>query len=151
MMSINSTWLMQNGNRQATAYLAVTYANDSTAKANTTLSVSGNSTLRIPYCKEPVKEIKGFIMCGMRPNTDNSSNLCLLFINNIQLARFRNKVIEQPEVPQPKADSIPSLKPDSAQYDSLRRPANIPVNRPITMGEMNKMRQMKKDLKPISK
>lgn len=154
MMSINSTWLMQNGNRQATAYILITYANDSTYKTYTTLSVTGTSTLRIPYCKLPVKEIKGFVMCGMRPNTDNSNNLCLLFINNIQLARFRNKVVEETaETEQSKADSIPTLKPDSAQYDSLRRPAHIPGNRPITMGEMNKMRQMqmKKDLKPISK
>ena len=153
MMTINATWLMQNGNRQATAYLAVTYANDSTTKAYTTISVTGTSTLRIPYCKEPVKEIKGFIMCGMRPNNDNSNNLCLLFINNIQLARFHNKVIEQPIVPQSQVDSVPTLKPDSAQYDSLRKPVHRPGDRPLTIGEMNKMRQMQmqKDLKPISK
>ena len=153
MMTLNTTWLMQNGNRQATAYLSITYANDSTTKAYTTISSPGTSTLRIPYCKEPVKEIKGFIMCGMRPNTDTSNNLCLLFINNIQLARFRNNNFEQPEVPQVQTDSAMALKPDTAQYDSLRRPAHRIGDRPLTVGEVYKMRQgqMKKDLKPISK
>lgn len=30
MLSMNTTWLMQQGNRQASVYMAVTYANDST-------------------------------------------------------------------------------------------------------------------------
>lgn len=146
MLSFNTTWLMQNGNRQAAAYLAVTYANDSTTKQFATISMTGVNTLRIPYCKERVKEIKGFIMCGMRPSGDAASNLCLMFINNIQLAKFRNKVIEQPVVAEPaKTDSVLAImKPDSAQYDSLRKPVNHPSGRPMTIGEMNKMRQLHK-------
>ena len=37
--------------------MVVTYANDSTTKAFSSISTSGLSTLRIPYCKEPVKQV----------------------------------------------------------------------------------------------
>ena len=158
MMTMNNTWLMQNGNRQAVVYLAITYDNDSTAKQYNTITGSGVTTLRIPYCKEKVKEIKGFVMCGMRPAKDNANNLCLLFVDNIQLYKFRNKLIEQPaaaQTTQIDSTAVRQLKPDSAQYDSLRKPHRI-GERPLTVGEMQKMRKLKdapinKNLKPISK
>jgi len=148
MMSFNTTWLMQNGNRQAVAYLAVTYANDSTTKAFSTISTTGTSTLRIPYCKERVKEIKGFVMCGNRPSTDKVSNLCVMFVNNITLAKFHNKIAAQPEVPQPlQIDSARFIKPDTAKYDSVRRAIPHPGDRALTVGEINRMRQMQQ--KPV--
>lgn len=141
MLSMNTTWLMQQGNRQATVYLAITYANDSTVKQYSTVSSSGNTTLRIPYCKERVKEIKGFVMCGMRPSTDDTNSLCVLFVNNIQLFRFHNKIIEQPVMPQPQRDSIPEMKPDTAQYESQRGPGQHVAGRPLTIGDIQKMRK----------
>lgn len=165
MMTMNTTWLMQNGNRQAVVYLAITYDNDSTAKQYNTITGGGITTLRIPYCKETVKEIKGFVMCGMRPAKDNANNLCLLFIDNIQLYKFHNKLIGMPAAAmtsQPDSSAaVRTLKPDSAQYDSLRKPHRI-GERPLTVGEMQKMRKLKdahklqeppikKNLKPISK
>ena len=158
VLSFNVTWLMQNGNRQASAYMAVTYANDSTTKAYTTISSAGPTTLRIPYCKYRVKEIKGFVMCGLRPGTDQTNNLCLMFIDNIQLAKFHNKVMEQPAVPQQiQMDSVSTHKSDSVmpvspvnhvspdhhvRPDSMPRPMLRPGGRPMTVGELNKMRQM---------
>lgn len=141
MLSMNTTWLMQQGNRQATVYLAITYANDSTVKQYSTVSSSGNTTLRIPYCKERVKEIKGFVMCGMRPSTDDTNSLCVLFVNNIQLFRFHNKIIEQPVMPQPQRDSILEMKPDTAQYESQRGSGQHVAGRPLTIGDIQKMRK----------
>jgi len=141
MLSMNTTWLMQQGNRQATVYLAITYANDSAVKQYSTVSSSGNTTLRIPYCKERVKEIKGFVMCGMRPSTDDTNSLCVLFVNNIQLFRFHNKIIEQPVMPQPQRDSILEMKPDTAQYESQRGPGQHVAGRPLTIGDIQKMRK----------
>jgi hypothetical protein len=141
MLSMNTTWLMQQGNRQATVYLAITYANDSTVKQYSTVSSSGNTTLRIPYCKERVKEIKGFVICGMRPSTDDTNSLCVLFVNNIQLFRFHNKIIEQPVMPQPQRDSILEMKPDTAQYESQRGPGQHVAGRPLTIGDIQKMRK----------
>ena len=152
MMSLNSTWLMQQGNRQASIYLAITYENDSTLKQYSTISTSGPTTLRVPYCKERVKEIKGFMMCGMRPNNDNSSNLCLLFMNDIQLIRFRNKLSDMPaELHQP-ADTMSSPKDEPAQFDTLRKPMRQMGNRPLTIGEIQQMRRLEnKNVKPNSK
>lgn len=152
MMSLNSTWLMQQGNRQASIYLAITYENDSTVKQYSTISTSGPTTLRVPYCKERVKEIKGFMMCGMRPNNDNSSNLCLLFMNDIQLIRFRNKLSDTPaELHQP-ADTMASPKDEPAQFDTLHKPMRQMGNRPLTIGEIQQMRRLEnKNVKPNSK
>lgn len=149
MMSLNSTWLMQQGNRQASIYLAITYENDSTVKQYSTISISGPTTLRVPYCKERVKEIKGFMMCGMRPNNDNSSNLCLLFMNDIQLIRFRNKLSDTPaELHQP-AETMASPKDEPAQFDTLRKPMRQMGNRPLTIGEIQQMRRLEnKNVKP---
>jgi len=79
-------------------------------------------------------------MCGMRPSTDPTSNLCLLFVNNIQLFRFHNKLTNQPVAPQ-QPDSIHELQPDTAQYDSLRRPGRHVAGRPLTIGDIQKMRK----------
>lgn len=152
MLSLNSTWLMQQGNRQAAVYLAITYENDSTVKQYATISMSGPTNLRIPYCKERVREIKGFVMCGLRPSTDNTSNLCLLFVNDIRLFRFRNKLTDMPTAPQQVADTVATLKPDSVQYDSLRKPMREMGSKPLTIGDMQRMRRMEnKNLNPISK
>lgn len=158
MMTMNTNWLMQNGNRQAVVYLAITYDNDSTVKQYNTITGGGITTLRIAYCKEKVKEIKGFVMCGMRPANDNANNLCLLFVDNIQLYKFHNKLIGQPSAAmtsQPDSSAMRPMKPDSAQYDSLRRP-HLEGGRPMTIGEMQKMRRLQDppknmNLKPISK
>ena len=166
VMSFNTSWLMQNGNRQATAYFAVVYENESIAKQYSTISSNGPITMRISYCKLRIKEIKGYVMCGMRPSKENVNNLCLLFVNNIQLIRFHNKLIEEPEAAkQSEADSIPSLNQDTAKSelakpelgrppkiridkpDSLRRPMHriSPTHntseRPLTVGDISKMRQ----------
>lgn len=126
MMSISSTWLMQNGNRQATAYLAVTYENDSTVHQYTTITTSGMSMLNIPYCKERVKEIKGFVMCGMRQSNENTNSLCVLFINNIQFIRFHNKIVETPVSKPSEVDSLKTLAPDTMRHGPLRRPLPPP-------------------------
>lgn len=161
MMSFNTTWLMQNGNRQAVAYLAITYDNDSTTKQYNTISGGGMTTLRIPYCKEKVKEIKGFVMCGMRPaKNDDANKLCLFFVDNIQLYRFHNKLIEEPsaaQASQPDSSAVSQAKPDSARHDSVSKPTIIrPGGRPMTVGEMQQMRKLQeapknKNLKPKSK
>ena len=159
MMTMNTTWLMQNGNRQAVVYLAITYDNDSTTRQYNTISGGGITTLRIPYCKDKVKEIKGFVMCGTRPSKDNASGLCLLFVDNVQLYRFRNKTISQPSAAlslQPDSGVVRQVKPDSVKHDSIRKPKHSIGDKPLTVGDMQKMRKLQeapknKNLKPISK
>jgi hypothetical protein len=136
LMSMSTTWLMQNGNTQATAYVAITYENDSTTRQYTTITTSGNSMLNIPACKERVKEIKGFVMCGMRPTTDRTNNLCLLFINNIQLIRFHHQDLAVPASTQLPANSGVILKPDSMKVDTTRRPLRRIAPRQLNVGDV---------------
>jgi len=143
MLNLNTTWLMQQGNRQAAVYMAITYENDSITKQYATISTSGTTSLRIPYCKERVKEIKGFMMCGMRPSNEEANKLCLLFINNIQLFRLRHKTNPQAvDDPKLKQDTLPAPKQDMIPNDSLRKPLHTISNKPLTVGEMQKMRQV---------
>ena len=52
-------FLAQSGSRNATAYLAVTYENDSVVSASTTANVAGSSTVRLDACDLRAKRIDG--------------------------------------------------------------------------------------------
>lgn len=137
LMTINTTFLVQSGSRYATAYLAVVYENDSVVSQYSTISSSGNTTLRIPQCEKKAKEIKGFIYMAQRQEADNQNDVCLLFLDQIQLARFHQKKGSNPtpvHVEQP--DTI-QTKPDSVQRPVRRlgeRPLPVPDRqiKPIT-------------------
>jgi hypothetical protein len=114
MLAWNSNFLYQSGSKDEVAYIAVKYKNDSVASSVTHFSVDGRSQLRIEGCEEPVKEINGFIYLGQ--GYENTSNLRMLIVSNIQLIRFHKKEHEE-VVPQPQKSVADSL---SQVPDSLR-------------------------------
>ena len=114
MLVWNSDFLYQSGSKDAVAYMAVRYKNDSIVSSVTHFSVNGRSQLRIEGCDEPVKEIKGFIYLGQGYET--TSNMRLLIVSNIQLIRFHKKENEAKE-PEPQKSKVDSL---SQTPDSLR-------------------------------
>lgn len=112
MLVWNSDFLYQSGSKDAVAYMAVRYKNDSIVSSVTHFSVNGRSQLRIEGCDASVKEIKGFIYLGQ--GYENTSNMRMLIVSNIQLIRFHKKEneIKEPEPQKSKADSLSQL-PDS--------------------------------------
>ena len=131
MLAWNSNFLYQSGSKDAVAYLAVKYKNDSVISKVTHFSVDGYSQLRIEGCDEPVKEISGFIYLGQ--GYEVTSTMRMLIVSNIQLIRFHKKeeVEKAPEPQKSEADSL-SLVPDSLRPRHHRlgeRPNNI---QPIT-------------------
>ena len=131
MLAWNSNFLYQSGSKDAVAYMAVKYKNDSIVSTVSHFSVDGRSQLRIEGCDEPVKEINGFIYLGQ--GYENTTSMRMLIVSNIQLIRFHKKEQEEkaPEPQKSVADSLSQI-PDSLRPRHHRlgeRPNNI---QPIT-------------------
>ena len=136
MLAWNSNFLFQSGSKDAVAYMAIKYKNDSIATTVSHFSVDGRSQLRMEGCDEPIKEISGFLYLGQ--GYDNTSAMRMLILSNIQLIRFHKKENEAKE-PEPQKSVTDSLSqvPDSLRPRHHRlgeRPDNIkPTNiQPIT-------------------
>ena len=131
MLAWNSNFLYESGSKDAVAYMAVKYKNDSIVSTVTHFSVDGSTQLRIEGCDEPVKEIKGFVYLGQGYET--SSTMKMLIVSNIQLIRFHKQknVPKEPEPQKSVADSLSEV-PDSLRPRHHRlgeRPNHI---KPIT-------------------
>ena len=139
LMSVNSSYLVQSGSKNATAYLAVVYENDSVISQYANLSSSGNTTLRIPKCNLKAKEIRGFFYMAQRQVSDNQNDICMLFLDQIQLVRFHQK---QDEALTP---SVSVQKPDTVKSsnDSTQRPVRRLGERPLPAPDRN--------IKPITR
>lgn len=116
LLTFTSQYLAQSGSRNANVGLYVTYDNDSVATATSTINVTGNTSLRIPTCSLKVKKIDGFMYMARRDNSDNESDMCLLFLNRIQLMRFhlqndKDKDNTEETKTEVKADLQPAVKP----------------------------------------
>ena len=130
MLAWNSNFLYQSGSKDAVAYMAIRYKNDSIATTVTHFSVDGHSQLRMSGCDENVKEIKGFIYLGQ--GYESTSTMKMLIISDIQLIRF-HKQEEVEKAPEPQKSAADSL---SQIPDSLRprhhRLGERPNIQPIT-------------------
>ncbi len=117
LLTFGSKFLTQSGSRNALAYLAVTYDNDSVVYASSNVSISGGTTVRIAACDKKAKRIDGFFHLSRQTGSDNKSELCMLFIDHVQLMRFhhrkdaKQKEETPPEVSPVRSDSIDSLRP----------------------------------------
>ena len=112
MLAWNSNFLYESGSKDAVAYMAVKYKNDSIVSTVTHFSVDGRTQIRIDGCDEPVKEISGFIYLGK--GYDPTSTMRMLIVTDIQLIRFHKQknVPQEPEPQKSEADSL-SQVPDS--------------------------------------
>ena len=114
MLTWNSSFIYQSGSKDAVAYMAIRYKNDSIASVVTHFSVDGRTQLRMSGCDEPVKEIKGFIYLGQ--GYEPNSTMRMLIISDIQLIRF-HKPEKEDKGPEPQTSVADSL---SQVPDSLR-------------------------------
>lgn len=132
LLTFTSQFLAQSGSRNATVGLAVTYENDSVVSQTSTVSVSGNTTLRLSACNLKAKKIDGFVYMARREQSDNESEMCLLFLNRIQLMRFHHQKVkdEEEEKVEPKADVKDEIKP--ADSINLQKKINNELKPTIT-------------------
>ncbi len=131
LLSFQSDFLYQGGPKDALAYLAVKYDNDSVASSVSHFSVNGNNQMRINACDNRVKEISGFFYLG--DGNDKTPNLRLLLLSHVQLIRFHKQATEEkPAAPEPvsKRDSLKALP------DSLRPKRHRLGERPVIKNDV---------------
>lgn len=94
ILDFSSQFIFQDGMRNGTALIAVTFKNDSVAQQYTQISNSQDYTLTIDDRDSlGIKSIKGFFLLGKdNNNADNSTTLKMMFITNIRLIRMHVKV-----------------------------------------------------------
>ena len=132
LLSFQSDFLYQGGAKDAIAYLAVKYDNDSVCSTVSHFSIDGNNQLRVNSCDNKVKEISGFFYLG--EGFDKSPNLRLLFLSHVQLIRFHQKKSETKQDPVPSATKSDSVK---MVPDSLRPKYHKLGERPTLMKDEN--------------
>ena len=115
MLAFKTDFLYQGGSKDALAYLAMKYENDSIATQVIHFSVSGNTQLRISACDLKVKEVMGFFYLG--EGYEKSTDLKLLFLTDIQLIRFHKKESDKSQKPVLETSKSDSTKmvPDSVR------------------------------------
>ena len=136
LLTFGSRFLAQSGSRNGTAYLSVTYENDSVVTASIPINITGGSTLRMPACNLKAKRLDGFFYMSRRDVTDNESEVCILLLNHIQLMRFHHKETAE-EKDQPQAPVAVPEKEDSTTTDSLKPRARRLGERPMIQPKSN--------------
>lgn len=132
MFTFMTNYLFQQGTKDATAYIDVKYSNDSIASFSTSISVSGQSQLRVMECsKHDIKLIRGFIY--LNRGNDESETVKLMFIDNIQFVRFHknesNSNAQDSSTP-PAAPRRDDMRPISGGIHPLRTSDTVaPVKR----------------------
>lgn len=134
LFTFGSTYLMQSGSRNATAYLAVTYENDSVVTATANITSSGGTTLRLAACDQKAKRLDGYVYMPRREHSQNTSEMCLLMLDHIQLMRFhhRQEAAEKKETPVAapvKADTTDSVKPPVRRLGQMNPQVKPTINR----------------------
>lgn len=89
-LTFGSSFLVQSGSRNATAYLSVTYDNDSVISQSISVPMMGIANLNIPSCNLRAKEFKGYLYMGRRQGQDNENDMCMYVADHIQLIRFHH-------------------------------------------------------------
>ena len=122
MLTFKSDFLYQGGSKDAIAYLAVRYDNDSVVSQTTHFSVSGNTQVRIAAIDLKAKEVKGYFYLG--GSYENSPDLKMLFLSDIRLIKFRKQKkdenTEKKDSSAVKADSV-RMQPDSVRRQQMHK------------------------------
>lgn len=120
LLTFHNTFLVQNGTRNATAYLAVTYENDSVVSNTATISSVGTTTLRVAACDLKAKKIDGYMYVTRKERSDSENEMCLLILDHIQLMRFHHHDDETDD--EKEEEKQPSAAPVKADTVELQKP-----------------------------
>lgn len=131
MFNFMSTFMYQSGTKDATAYISVSYENDSIDTYSRRVTVSGLTQIRMrANTKSKVKGITGFIY--LNRGNDDSKTLKLLFIDQIQLIRFHPE--KKDEI---KSDNQGLVIKRENSADSVRSNVIISKTNNITSTKLN--------------
>ena len=132
-LTFGSSFLVQSGSRNATAYLSVTYENDSVISQSISVPIMGIATLNIPSCSYRAKEFNGFLYMGKRQGQDNENDMCMYMADHILLIRFHHPEQSDTENKTEASQSTPlandtvKLKHDSLNATKIHKLGDRPV------------------------
>lgn len=115
IFSFNTDFIVNSGNKDATALLAIVLKNDSVICNRT--SISSNSSYRVVVedrDRKGIKEIRGFIYLNGSKEKDMKNPLKIMSVYNIKLIRQRNN-----------NQNVSSQNGKFETTDSLRRPKDM--------------------------
>ncbi len=136
ILDFNAIFIYQDGTRDASVVLAVTYDNDSIEYVNNSvvssshyhLQINNNGRLRI-------KSVRGYFMLSSDAShpTSSATTLKLLVISNVRLVRMHTKApVEAPTDADGSAtDSVKTVRKDSIQSKPLKPTAEIPAKQQV--------------------
>lgn len=123
MFNFMSTFMYQSGTKDATAYISVSYENDSVDTYSRRVTVSGLTQIRMrANTKSKVKGITGFIY--LNRGNDDSKTLKLLFIDQTQLIRFHPEKRDDIKTDNQGLVIIRENKKDSVKSDGIISKSN---------------------------
>lgn len=115
LFNFMTTFFYQSGTKDAVAYIAVRYDNDSISTHSTHVTVSGLSQLRIKGNDDNgIKDLRGFIY--LNRGNDESRTQKVMFIDNIQFVRFHKLLSDSISLEKP--DALKAV-PDSAMKKNI--------------------------------
>ena len=91
IFTYGTNFLVQSGSRSAVVFLSLTYANDSVVTRNYAVPPSGMGTIRVNDVDYPLKDLRGYIIMNRRSSQNMDNEVCMLFLDRIQLLRIRKK------------------------------------------------------------
>lgn len=116
ILSFDNQFIFQDGIRDGIAYIAVTYANDSTTSQ--VLHVTSDTHYDMRVMNEGrlrIKLVKGFIYLGMGQGNSNSSmTLKLMSVSNMRLLRMHT---DPPKEEEEDSITVPQPHPAKAPYN----------------------------------
>lgn len=124
VLSYDTKFIYQDGNRDAMALLAITFANDSTASAMTRMYADNLYKVNISDTEKlGIKQISGYFALHHNSNSASQSTLKLMHVGNLALIRMHSTADQKVEVPEPKRK-----RPDSMRMDTMDQPLKLKLD-----------------------
>lgn len=134
MFQFMSEYIWQSGSKDLTVCIVCKYEGDSIIQTTNHISVAGTAQVRVPaYREKKLKEMRGFIY--LSDGDDDSNTQKMLFISQIQLIRFHDKMLANEEITNDESSTEAPAK-DSIQHgDNARGPMPDTLRRRISGGQ----------------
>ncbi len=139
MFQFMSEYIWQSGSKDAAVCIVCKYEGDSIIQTVNHVSVVGTAQVRVPSNRQKnLKEMYGFIY--LSDGGDDSNTRKMMFISQIQLIRFHDKMIENEKSTDNKQSDTEAPAKDSFQRGDDPRGSKFDTLRSRTSGGRNGLR-----------
>jgi hypothetical protein len=134
MFQFMSEYIWQSGSKDLTVCIVCKYEGDSIIQTSNHISVAGTAQVRVPaYREKKLKEMRGFIY--LSDGDDDSNTQKMLFVSQIQLIRFHDKMLANEEITNDESSTEAPAKDSIQRGDNARGPMPDTLRRRISGGQ----------------